>query len=52
MSNSYNERKVFIKGVGQPIGQESAAYENFYVASPEVYGVNIEFVFSKRSITT
>jgi len=36
---------------GPPVPQECIAYKNFYVACPEVFGVNIEFVFSKRSVT-
>ena len=51
MSSTYNEEKGFIEVAGPLVRQESIAYENFYVASPEVYGVNIEFVFSKRSVT-
>ena len=51
MSSTYNEKKGFIEVAGPLVRQECITYKNFYVASPEVYGVNIEFVFSKRSVT-
>ena len=51
MSITYNESKGFLRVPGPADRQESFAYKNFYVASPEVYGVNIEFVFSIRRVT-
>ena len=47
MSNSYNEKKVLMKAANAPVCQESIVYKNFYVACPEVFGVDLEFVFFK-----
>ena len=47
MSNSYNEKKVLVKAANTPVCQESIVYENFYVACPEVFGVDLKFVFFK-----
>lgn len=47
MSNSYNEKKVLLKTANTPVCLESIVYENFYVACPEVFGVDLEFVFFK-----
>ena len=47
MSNSYNEKKVLMKGASTPDRQENIGYNFFYVACPEVFGVDIVFVFSE-----
>jgi lipid-binding SYLF domain-containing protein len=46
MSNSYKKNKGLFAGASLPVGQERSAKKNFYVASPEVFGVKINVVFS------
>jgi hypothetical protein len=46
MSNSYKNDKGLSAGASLPVGQERSAKKNFYVASPEVFGVKIKLVFS------